>query len=54
MKETKKEEVKKNTNETKKVQKVKLSPAATVLLTIAASLGIIVLIVVIYAIFMAL
>ena len=40
MEETNKEEVNEvNKNEMKKVEKAKLSPAATVLLTIAAALG---------------
>lgn len=54
MEETKKEEVEvkqENTSKMKKVEKVKLGPAATVLLTIVASLGIIVLVALIYAIF---
>lgn len=52
MEETKKEEVKKeNTSEMKKVEKAKLGPAATVMLTIVATLGIIVLITVVYFIF---
>ena len=50
MEETKKE----NTSEMKKVEKVKLGPASTVLLTIVAVLGIMVLIAVIYGIFQVL
>lgn len=43
------ENEKKNTgNEYKKVEKVKLSPAATVLLTIVATLGLIVLLRILY------
>ena len=54
MEDTKKEEVEvkqENTSEMKKVEKAKLGPAATVLLTIVAALGIIILIALIYAIF---
>ncbi len=56
MEETKKEdEVKEEkTSEMKKVTKSKLSPAATVILTIVAALGIIVLVTVMYGIIMAL
>lgn len=54
MEETKKEEVEvkqENTSEMKKVEKAKLGPGSTVLLTIVAALGIIILIALIYAIF---
>lgn len=54
MEETNKEEVKVEERNTKRVKGgkiAKLGPAATVILTIAATLGIIVLIAVIYAIF---
>lgn len=55
MEETKKEEEKEeNINEMKKVEKAKLGPAATVMLTIAATLGIIVLVIVLYLILLAL
>lgn len=55
MEETKKEEVKKEeTSEMKKVKKAKLGPGATVILTIVAALGIMVLIAVIYGIFQVL
>lgn len=57
MEDTKKEEeVKKEntTSETKKVEKTKLGLGATVLLTIAATLGIIVLVVLLYFIVQAL
>ena len=54
MEETKKEEIKQDKSEVKKVEKVKLGPAATVILTIAATLGIIVLITVVYFMFQVL
>ncbi len=54
MEDTKKEEVKENnTSKMKKVEKAKLGPAATVILTIAAALGAIVLVIVLYLIFLA-
>ena len=52
MEEKKKEELKKEkTNNEKQVQNSKLGPAATVLLTLASALGIIVLVAVIYSFF---
>lgn len=55
MEETNKEEVtRETTNETRKVEKTKLSPTATVVLSIAAALGIIVLVVLLYFIVQAL
>ncbi len=55
MEETKKEEIKQEkVSEMKKVEKPKLSPAATVILSIVAALGIIVLATVLYALFISL
>ena len=55
MEETKKEEVKKEkTSEMRQVKRAKLSVPATVILTIVAALGIIVLALVLYAIFVTL
>ena len=54
MEETNKEEVNEiKENETKKVEKTKLSPSATVLLSIAAALGINVLVLIIFLIVQA-
>ena len=54
MEDTNKENVKEEkASEMKKVEKTKLGPAATVMLTIAATLGIIVLVIVLYLILLA-
>ncbi len=54
MEETKKEEVTENKEEVKEVKNVKLSPAATVLLSIVAALGLIILVTLMYFVIMAL
>lgn len=54
MEETKKEEVTEKKEEVKEVKNAKLSPAATVLLSIVAALGLIILVTLMYFIIMAL
>ena len=54
MEETKKEEVTENKEEVKEVKKANLSPAATVLLSIVAALGLIILVTLIYFIIVSL